>query len=179
MADDKKDEPFDMRRAMVWPPLPPKSLEPPAWQKMIGQSTETCLFKAAFSGVAGGGLGLFCGLLFGGYSQAVDKAVDLDGPALMKLRVGFREAGRAMKSYAKNFAMFGIVFSCSECIIEKTRAKHDLYNSVMAGCATGAIMASQPRDRIPARARAIQMAVACGGMAAFSTAIDYYMEHMD
>lgn len=170
---------FSAPRTVIWPPMPPDAEQPPAWISMLNRGSESCLFKAALSGTAGAGLGLFCGLLFGGYSSAVDKAVELEGPASLKLRVGFREAGRAMLSYSKQFAMFGVVFSTSECTVEKIRARHDLYNSVIAGCATGAIMASQPRDRIPARARAVQMAVACGGMAAFSTAIDYYMEHME
>lgn len=169
----------NIRSQFVWPPLPPDVQQPPVWVKLINQGTETCLFKAALAGTAGGGLGLFCGLLFGGYSTAVDKAVEMNGPASLKLRVGFREAGKAMLSYAKSFAMFGIVFSSTECTIEKIRARHDLYNSVMAGCATGAILASQPRTQMPARARATQMALACGGMAAFSAAIDYYMEHWE
>ncbi len=165
------------RSKFVWTPFPVE--QPAPWVKMVNRGTESCLFKAALSGTVGGGLGLFCGLLFGGYSTAVDKAVEMDGPASVKLRVGFREAGRAMMSYAKSFAMFGIVFSASECTVEKIRARHDLYNSVIAGCATGAILASQPRQTIGARARATQMAVACAGMAAFSTAIDYYMEHRE
>ena len=35
------------------------------------------------------------------------------------------------------------VFSGTECVIEKIRAKHDGYNSIMAGCATGAALASR------------------------------------
>lgn len=171
----------NIRPRFIWPPLPPQDApQPPPWVKMLNQGAESCFFKAAMSGTVGGGLGLFCGLLFGGYSSAVDKAVEMEGSSSVKLRVGFREAARAMGSYAKSFAMFGIVFSASECTVEKVRARHDLYNSVIAGCMTGATLASQPRQTIPARARATQMAIACGGMAAFSTAIDYYMgEHWE
>lgn len=139
---------------------------------------ESCLFKSALSATAGGVLGLGFGLFFGGYANAVDKAVEMEGSTGAKLRVGFREAAVAMRSYAKNFAVFGAVFSMSECTVEKVRARHDLYNSVIAGCATGAIMSTQPRTPMSPQARATQMAVGCGGMAAFSTAIDYYMEHM-
>lgn len=164
----------------MWPPPPPPDFQkPPPWLVMINQATETCMFKAALSGTAGGVMGLLFGLFFGGYSQAVDKAVEMEGPAALKLRVGMREAAKAMGSYAKSFAMFGVVFSGAECTVEKVRAKHDIWNSIIGGCVTGAVMSSQPRQSIPHRARASQMAVGCGGMAAFSAAIDYYMEYME
>jgi mitochondrial import inner membrane translocase subunit TIM22 len=164
----------------VWPPAPPGGMQAaPPVVKAISGATESCLFKAALSGIAGSGIGLVFGLFSGGYSNAVDKAVEMQGPASAKLRVGFKEAGLAMRPYAKSFAIFGVVFSGSECVVEKVRARHDLYNSIIAGCATGAILASQPTQSIPHRARFTQMAVGCGGMAAFSTAIDYYMEYWE
>jgi mitochondrial import inner membrane translocase subunit TIM22 len=153
--------------------------KPPPWLQAVNSATESCLFKGALSATAGSVLGVGFGLFFGGYANAVDKAVELQGPTSAKLRVGFREAGLSMRSYAKQFAIFGAVFSTSECTVEKIRARHDLYNSVIAGCATGAILASQPTQSIPARARASQMAVGCAGMSAFSAAIDYYMEYWD
>jgi mitochondrial import inner membrane translocase subunit TIM22 len=164
----------------IWPPPPPEGTpQPPPWLKVLSEANESCLFKGAISATAGSVFGVACGLFFGGYSNAVDKAVELEGPPSAKLRLGFREAGRSMRSMAKSFAIFGAVFSVSECTVEKIRAQHDLYNSVIAGCATGAILATQPTQTMPARARATQMAVGCGGMAAFSVAIDYYMEHWE
>mmetsp|Transcript_895 Transcript_895/g.2456 ORF Transcript_895/g.2456 Transcript_895/m.2456 type:complete len:199 (-) Transcript_895:648-1244(-) len=142
-------------------------------------ASESCVFKATLSAIAGGGIGVFFGLVFGGYSGAVDEAVELKGTTREKLRVGFRSAARAMGSYAKSFALWGATFSGSECVVESYRARHDIYNSMMAGCITGATLASAPRQQIGARARTTQMAVACGGMAAFSTAIDYYMEYWE
>jgi mitochondrial import inner membrane translocase subunit TIM22 len=164
----------------VWPPAPPGGMQAaPPLVRAISSATESCMFKAALSGIAGSGIGLVFGLFSGGYSNAVDKAVEMQGPASAKLRVGFKEAGLAMRPYAKSFAIFGVVFSGSECVVEKVRARHDLYNSIIAGCATGAILASQPTQSIPHRARLTQMAVGCGGMAAFSTAIDFYMEYWE
>lgn len=164
----------------MWPPPPPADFQkPPAWLTMVNRGTETCIFKAALSGTAGGAMGLLFGLFFGGYSNAVDKAVEMQGSAAVKLRVGFREAAKAMRGYARSFAMFGVVFSGSECTVEKIRARHDIWNSIIGGCVTGAVMSSQPRTSMPYRARASQMAVGCAGMAAFSAAIDYYMEYME
>lgn len=174
------NKPNDNTPQFMWPPPPPADFQkPPPWLVMINKGTESCMFKAALSGTAGGVMGLLFGLFFGGYSQAVDKAVEMEGSAGLKLRVGMKEAGRAMSSYAKSFAMFGLVFSGAECTVEKVRARHDIWNSIISGCVTGAVMSSQPRQNIPHRARASQMAVGCGGMAAFSAAIDYYMEYME
>ena len=35
----------------------------------------------------------------------------------------------------------GLIYSGSECVIEKYRAKHDKWNATYAGCATGAAIA--------------------------------------
>ncbi len=179
-GDDSNIVPSDERPPLVWPPLPPGYQKPPAWLQFVTTAPqESCIFKTAISGVMGYGLGMFCGLLFGGYSQAVDKAVEMEAPVGTKLRIGFKEAGRAMSTSARHFALFGAVYAGSECVIEKVRARNDLYNPALAGCATGAVLASQPTTPIPAKARAIQMATGCATIAAFSTAIDYYMKHWE
>lgn len=162
----------------IWPPLDPNN-QPPTWLLMMNRGTESCLFKTALSGVAGGCLGLGFGLFFGGYASAVDKAVEMQGSTSLKLRVGAKEAWRAMASYAKNFARFGMIFSIAECTVEKYRARHDMVNSIVGGCVAGAGMASAPFETIPARARATQMAIGCASVGAFSAAIDYYMEYME
>lgn len=36
-------------------------------------------------------------------------------------------------SYSKGFGAMGALFAGSECVIEKARAKHDIYNAVYAG----------------------------------------------
>ena len=84
----------------------------------------------------GYGLGTFFGLFFGDYSQAVEKAVEIEAPVGKKLGIGFKEGGRAMLSSAQNFAIFDAVYAGTECVIEKVRAGNSLYNPVLAGCAT-------------------------------------------
>lgn len=164
-------------KTIVYPP--PPDAPPPYLVTIINGATESCIFKGALSGVAGGGLGLMFGLFFGGYAQAVDKAVEMDGTAAMKIRVGMKEAGKAMGSYAKNFARFGLTFSIAECAIEKVRARHDMWNSIIGGCVAGSVMSAEWGQKMPARARASQMAIGCASVGAFSAAIDYYMEYMD
>lgn len=171
------NNPFNSK--MVWPPRDPNETPAPPWLRMLNQTTESCVFKAGLSGVAGGGLGLMFGLFFGGYASAVDKAVEMEGSTTLKLRVGAREAWRSMQGSAKNFARFGMLFSAAECTVEKIRAKHDIVNPVLGGCAAGAAMASAPFEQISPRARATQMAIGCASIGAFSAAIDYYMEYME
>lgn len=73
------------------------------------------------------------------------------------------------RSYAKGFGAMGFMFAGSECVIEKVRAKHDIYNSVGAGCAAGAALAHSTGPR--------GMAAGCLTFAAFSAFIDKIMEH--
>ena len=70
-------------------------------------------------------------------------------------------------SSAKNFGFIGAVFSGTECGIEGFRAKNDLWNGVAAGCLTGGGLAVKAGPQA--------MALGCGGFAAFSAAIDWYM----
>lgn len=46
--------------------------------------------------------------------------------------------------------MMGAMFAGSECVIEKVRAKHDIYNSVYAGCATGGALAHKAGPKVRA-----------------------------
>lgn len=145
----------------------------------INQVTESCVFKATLAGAAGSVMGLLMGTLFGGYSNAVDKAVEMEGSMGLKLKMGAKELGVSMRSYAKTLALFGFLYSGAECTVEKFRARHDIYNAVAAGCTSGALMASSPRIPIGPRARVTQMGIGCAGMAAFSAAIEYYMEYRE
>lgn len=88
-------------------------------------------------------------------------------PWKQQLRHGLKDMGSRSFSTAKNFGMVGALFSGIECGIEGYRAKNELSNGVMAGCATGAILA---RNGGPQAA-----AVGCAGFAAFSAAIDTWM----
>lgn len=59
------------------------------------------------------------------------------------------------------------MFSGVECLIEKYRAKHDIYNPTAAGCITGAALAA-PQGPMAS-------CVGCAGFAAFSVAIEAVM----
>ena len=61
------------------------------------------------------------------------------------------------------------MFGGSECLVEKYRGKHDVWNSVASGCITGAAL--------QAKSGPSAAAMGCGGFAAFSLVIDSFMGH--
>lgn len=75
----------------------------------------------------------------------------------------------SFSSYAKGFGAMGALFAGSECVIEKMRARHDMYNSIYAGCTTGAILAHSGGPKA--------MCIGCASFAAFSALIDRFMGH--
>ncbi|KAF6005438.1 mitochondrial import inner membrane translocase, subunit [Cyanidiococcus yangmingshanensis] len=138
---------------------------------------ESCAFKAAAAAIAGGGLGVALGLFVGGFSTELDRTVEAQAPWRQQLRAYGRALAAQIRTYSKNFALWGATYTITECSVEKYRARHDLWNSLIAGCMTGAVLASQPRTQMSLRTRGQQMSVGCLGVAAFSCAIDYWLEH--
>ena len=126
---------------------------------------------------------------------------DTNLPMKEQFRRGFREMGTQSRSWGKNLMVIGAVFSCSECFVEKTRARKDRWNPIVGGCITGGVLAASgerhgrleacdpprypprtptclPTDRCAPRAACAcaagpqAMAFGCAGFAAFSAAID-------
>ena len=71
--------------------------------------------------------------------------------------------------WCRNFAFITGVFGGSECLVEKYRGKHDVWNSVASGCITGAALQAKQGPQAAA--------MGCGGFAAFSLVIDSFMGH--
>ncbi|KAI5063329.1 hypothetical protein GOP47_0021876 [Adiantum capillus-veneris] len=75
-----------------------------------------------------------------------------------------KQIGSRSLSTAKAFAVMGAIFSTTECMVEKARAKHDLKNTAIAGCVTG--------GAISVRAGAKASCLGCVGFATFSVLIE-------
>ena len=70
-------------------------------------------------------------------------------------------------SSGKNFAVIGLMFASTECMVESYRGKSDMKNAVYSGFITGGLLGL----------RAGVMGAVYGGcgFAAFSVVIDYFM----
>ncbi|KAM7374730.1 hypothetical protein PAMP_007371 [Pampus punctatissimus] len=143
-------------------PMPPKSDE----QKMIERGMESCAFKSVLACVGG----FVLGGAFGVFTAGIDTNVGFDPKDPLRTptaREVLKDMGQRGMSYAKNFAIVGAMFSCTECIIESHRGKSDWKNAVYSGCVTG--------GAIGFRAGLKAGVLGCGGFAAFSAAIEYYL----
>ncbi|XP_023198036.1 mitochondrial import inner membrane translocase subunit Tim22 [Xiphophorus maculatus] len=143
-------------------PVPLKSDE----QKMIERGMESCAFKSVLACVGG----FVLGGAFGVFTAGIDTNVGFDPKDPLRTptaREVLKDMGQRGMSYAKNFAIVGAMFSCTECIIESHRGKSDWKNAVYSGCVTG--------GAIGLRAGLKAGVLGCGGFAAFSAAIEYYL----
>lgn len=140
-------------------------------KKMV-EVMQSCPGKTVMSG----GSGFFLGGFFGLFMASMAYDVPVGGNAVshiselpfkQQMKLQFTDMAKRSYSSAKNFGYIGMIFSGVECSIESLRAKHDIYNGVSAGCITGAGLS------IKAGPQAALLG--CAGFAAFSTAIDLYM----
>ena len=69
--------------------------------------------------------------------------------------------------WCRQFAFIMGVFGGSECLVEKYRGKHDVWNAVASGCVTGVAMQAKSGPQASA--------IGCGRFAAFSLIIDSVM----
>lgn len=99
----------------------------------------------------------------------------------------FREMGKGAVWYGRSFAVVGLLFAGSECVIEKARGKSDVWNGIVGGCAAGMSARSLARHctthtsvagaMLAYKGGVSGMTVGCTGFAAFSTVIDMVMDH--
>jgi mitochondrial import inner membrane translocase subunit TIM22 len=129
---------------------------------------ESCLVRAAFSGVAGLGLGA----LMGGFFHTMQPVDVLENEKLSfreQVRLQYKGFGANCIRMSKGFAKVGLVYSGIECAIERERAQRDIPNAIYAGCLTGAVLAYQGGPQA--------MGMGCAGFAVFSAAIEAFMAH--
>ncbi|KAF2403051.1 mitochondrial import inner membrane translocase subunit Tim22 [Trichodelitschia bisporula] len=165
-------------RGGILPGMSEQQIQEQQMIKMMTSVMESCPGKTVMAGVMGFALGGAFGLFMSSmrYDAPTTLGAGLPGsptsdltslPIRQQLKIGLRDMGKQALSSAKNFGTLGAVYSGTECAIEGFRAKNDLWNSVSAGCMTGGIISYKAGPQAAA--------LGCAGMAAFSTAIDYYM----
>jgi len=129
---------------------------------------ESCTFKAMISCAGGFAIGVG----FGVFTASIDpmSTIQTTVPgATPSLKDVWREMKTRSMSYAKNFAIVGLVFSSVECNIESYRAKADIRNGTYAGFVTGGLLGF--------RAGLQAGVIGACAFAAFSTAIEYFLLH--
>ncbi|KAF3927263.1 hypothetical protein ABW20_dc0108951 [Dactylellina cionopaga] len=132
---------------------------------------ESCPIKTVISGgmgfALGGVFGLFMASLLLSFIKmsydtlySANQGKVLDMPWRQQLKVGVRDMGSRSWSSAKGFGMVGALFAGTECVIESYRAKNDMVNPIVAGCATGGILGATGGPQAAA--------IGCAGFAAVS-----------
>ncbi|CAL5424635.1 unnamed protein product [Camellia sinensis] len=151
---------------------PKPQIEPlrlPSAEEIRGQDIwNNCAVRSVVSGFMGGGLGLFMGMFLGA----------LENPIMQDQMTGkqqfiytAKQMGSRSWSSCKTFAVMGLIFSAAECVVEKARAKHDITNTVVAGCVTG--------GAISARGGPKAACAGCAGFATFSVLIEKFLDRHD
>lgn len=130
------------KRTMPFQVSDPEQVEPFAFG-------EACITKAALASAVGSVFGAGLGFMIGSY-QNMSPPIGLPGvpdPPEIPLRYLLRESwlstARKARRWGKNMLAVGFLLAGSECCVEKYRAKHDLYNNLLGGAVTGAILAAR------------------------------------
>lgn len=137
--------------------------------------TDSCGGKAAVGVFGGAAMGLIMGVFLGAMSDMTPPVTVIKGkevpqaPLKEQMRTTLRATGEKSLYWSRNFAFITGVFGGSDCLVEKFRGKHDVWNSVLSGCVTGGAMQAKSGPQASA--------LGCAGFAAFSLVIDKVMGH--
>ena len=115
------------------------------------------------SGAVSGLAGIVLGAVLAPFNSSMQAQIE-HLPLRQQFVRGGQEIAAQSKSWGKNLAVIGAVFSTTECFVEKARGRTDVRNQIGGGCLTGAISRT-------ARGRR-RWASAAPALAAFSAAID-------
>ena len=128
------------RKALPYP-LPWKQTKgPDHMEPDFSWISQSCGGKAAIGVFGGGVMGLLMGVFLGAMSDATPPVTVVAGkevpnaPLKEQMRVVARATSEKSIYWCKNFAFITGVFGGSECLVEKYRGKHDVWNSVASGC---------------------------------------------
>jgi mitochondrial import inner membrane translocase subunit TIM22 len=96
-------------------------------------------------------MGLFMGAMGGDSASAIqiwkNKEVP-QAPLREQLRSSYKATLGKMKGWAKQFAVLTALFGGVECVIEKYRGKHDVWNAVSSGCIVGATLSASAGPQV-------------------------------
>mmetsp|Transcript_27847 Transcript_27847/g.42999 ORF Transcript_27847/g.42999 Transcript_27847/m.42999 type:complete len:272 (-) Transcript_27847:110-925(-) len=161
-------------RALPYPqPWSPSNSSPSELPPNFDWLSESCGGKAAIGIIGGGVMGLLMGVFMGALTDMTPPVTIIEGkevpqaPLKEQVRTTLRATADKSLYWCRQFAFITGVFGGSECLVEKYRGKHDVWNAVVSGCVTGAAMQAKQGPQASA--------VGCGGFAVFSLVIDSVM----
>lgn len=176
-SSDKKPEYYGEPGKELYLPFYRSVRMPPPHNEPLYLPTivmESCAFKTVTGGMMGSvmgvGLGLFMGAMGGDVSspiQLVNGREVPQAPLREQLRSAYKSTAGKAAGWAKSFGILTALFGGVECVIEKYRGKHDVWNPVISGCAVGGAMSAKGG---PAAA-----CIGCAGFAGFSLVVDKIM----
>ena len=121
-------------------PIPPSTeTEVPIIPSLIPEACGTKIITGgAIGAVMGVGLGLFMGAMGDVSPIQIVKGREVpQAPLREQTRAAFKAIGGKSIGWAKQFGVLTALFGGVECVIEKYRAKHDVWNPVLSGCVVG------------------------------------------
>lgn len=149
-------------------PKPPEEM--PINQTLL---MESCASKIIMGGVMGAVMGVALGTFLGAMGGDVSAIQVVKGrevpqpPVRESIRAGVKSLAAKSSGFARSFGVLTALFGGVECIIEKYRAKHDVWNPVLSGCVVGAALS--------AKAGPVAACAGCAGFAGFSAIADKIM----
>lgn len=170
-----KNESFPLARLPYITPWYPKSSSGADVPLDFSWFSESCGSKAAVGVFGGAVCGLLMGVFLGAMSDMTPPVTVINGkevpnaPLKEQMRSTVRATGEKCMYWSRNFAFITGVFGGSECLVEKYRGKHDVWNSAIGGCVTGAALQAKQGPQAAA--------IGCGGFAVFSLVIDNVFPH--
>ncbi|KAF0701650.1 Aste57867_7931 [Aphanomyces stellatus] len=164
------------RTASVHSAITDKSMN--AINKFIVESRESCVKQAMVSSVMGASMGVGLGVFLGTFEGAHGELVGNN--MREQLYHGFRKsfiAGYDRSIYfSKQFVVVGAIYSGIECTIERERAVHDVYNTLLAGAASGGILGGWAARQMPAKLLIHNTAKGAATFAAFAAVMEFCLE---
>ena len=161
-------------RSLPYPqPWSPSNSSPAELPPNFDWLSESCGGKAAIGIIGGGVMGLLMGVFMGALTDMTPPVTIIEGkevpqaPLKEQMRTTLRATADKSMYWCRQFAFITGVFGGSECLVEKYRGKHDVWNAVVSGCVTGAAMQAKQGPQASA--------IGCGGFAVFSLVIDSVM----
>jgi len=158
-----------------WYPIPGPNASAEGPPPDFSWLSESCGGKAAIGVFGGAVCGLFMGVFLGAMSDMTPPVTVINGkevpqaPLKEQMRTTVRATGEKCIYWSRNFAFITGVFGGTECLVEKYRGKHDVWNSALGGCVTGAALQAKQGPQAAA--------IGCGGFAVFSLVIDSVFPH--